>query len=46
MKKNYEAPSVELVKFEYKDQVVANSGCGVRHTGDEGTCDDWSPWQN
>ena len=25
MKKSYEAPSIELVKFEYKDQVVAAS---------------------
>ena len=27
MKKNYETPSVEVVKFLYKDQVVAASGC-------------------
>lgn len=27
MKKNYQAPEVEVVKFEYKDQVVAASGC-------------------
>ncbi len=27
MKKAYETPSVEVVKFEYKDQVVATSGC-------------------
>ena len=28
MKKNYQAPEVEVVKFEYKDQVVAaSSGC-------------------
>ena len=25
MKKSYEAPCIELVKFEYKDQVVAAS---------------------
>lgn len=28
MKKFYEAPSVELVKFQYRDQVVAASGAG------------------
>ncbi len=27
MKKAYETPSVEVVKFQYKDQVVATSGC-------------------
>ncbi len=26
MKKAYEAPIVEVVKFQYKDQVVARSG--------------------
>lgn len=26
MKKSYEAPKAEAVKFEYKDQVVAASG--------------------
>lgn len=26
MKKNYETPSVEVVKFQYSDQVVARSG--------------------
>lgn len=26
MKKKYEAPTAETVKFEYKDQVVAASG--------------------
>lgn len=33
MKKQYETPSVEMVKFQYKDQVVAQSGfCGTwRH---------------
>ena len=29
MKKNYETPSVEVVKFQYRDQVVAASGCIV-----------------
>lgn len=51
MKKNYVAPIAEVVKFEYRDQVVAASRCGVRHTGttqtDESvcTCGDWSPWR-
>lgn len=29
MKKNYEKPTVEVVKFQYRDQVVATSvdGC-------------------
>lgn len=26
MKKNYEAPKAEVVRFEYKDQVVVASG--------------------
>lgn len=26
MKKTYETPSVEIVKFQYRDQVVAASG--------------------
>ncbi len=26
MKKNYEKPTVELVKFQYRDQVVVASG--------------------
>jgi hypothetical protein len=26
MKKTYEAPSIEVVKFQYRDQVVAASG--------------------
>ena len=26
MKKTYETPSVEVVKFQYRDQVVAASG--------------------
>ena len=39
MKKSYEAPSIEFVKFEYKDQVVAAStSCMGGRTGfyDEG----------
>lgn len=27
MKKSYETPSVEVVKFQYRDQVVVASGC-------------------
>jgi len=27
MKKNYEAPIVEKIAFQYRDQVVAASGC-------------------
>ena len=27
MKKNYEKPTVEVVKFQYRDQVVAASNC-------------------
>lgn len=44
MKKTYETPSVEVVKFQYRDQVVAQSGCttgqGNLHTG-KNTCEDW-----
>lgn len=29
MKKTYETPDVEVVKFQYRDQVVAASGCIV-----------------
>lgn len=44
MKKTYEAPSVEVVKFQYRDQVVAASGttnCTDQwvNTG-EGSCTD------
>lgn len=31
MKKVYETPSVEVVKFQYGDQVVAQSGCLNRY---------------
>lgn len=41
MKKTYETPSLEVVKFQYRDQVVAASGekCYVQYTytGEE-TC--------
>ncbi len=30
MKKVYAAPSVEVVKFEYRDQVVAASACSIQ----------------
>ena len=45
MKKIYETPSVEVVKFEYKDQVVATSGC-INTYGEMGAigqndCDNW-----
>ena len=34
MKKTYETPSIEVVKFQYRDQVVVASGCIVtRETG-------------
>ena len=29
MKKTYETPSIEVVAFQYRDQVVAASGCTV-----------------
>ncbi len=44
MKKNYEAPSVEVVKFQYRDQVVAASNglttCQVTYSDhpSENTC--------
>ena len=39
MKKAYETPSVEVVKFQYKDQVVAASGGVCSVTNDNGrTC--------
>lgn len=28
MKRNYQTPNVEIVKFQYRDQVVAASGGG------------------
>ena len=35
MKKSYETPSVEKIKFNYRDQVVAASGAGaVTGSGD------------
>ena len=42
--KAYETPSVEIVKFEYKDQVVAASGpcTNVNVTTSGRTCEDWT----
>ena len=41
MKKTYEPPSVEVVKFQYRDQVVVASSCQDVwiHTG-VGSCTD------
>ena len=44
MKKNYEAPALEVVKFEYRDQVVVASGCSSAQfknwdAGGQGYCD-------
>lgn len=39
MKKTYEMPSVEIVKFQYRDQVVAASGsqeCSYHWTFNDG----------
>lgn len=33
MKKSYETPSIEVVKFQYRDQVVVASGQVVIHCG-------------
>ena len=53
MKKTYETPSVEVVKFQYRDQVVAASGngsytCHVVHSyeGADGECSEHSVWQS
>ncbi len=47
MKKKYEAPVAEAVKFEYRDQVVAASGCTYVHKlvdkDGDGICDDQTP---
>ena len=45
MKKRYETPSVEVVKFQYRDQVVAQSAC-INKYGEIGEigqndCKDW-----
>ena len=40
MKKMYETPEVEVVKFQYRDQVVVASGntCSITDVRDENTC--------
>ncbi len=49
MKKTYETPTVDVVKFEYKDQVVAASGssCGIEYrlggSTTAGACADQTP---
>ena len=43
MKKRYETPSVEVVKFQYKDQVVATSGCTILNERDGDRCISPSP---
>ena len=52
MKKNYETPSVEVVKFQYSDQVVASSGTGpqcdyiyINIKGDTGECTEPKLWR-
>lgn len=47
MKKMYEAPSVEVVKFQYRDQVVAASGqsCISKWSNNGPTnCEDTPVW--
>lgn len=57
MKKRYEKPTVEVVKFQYRDQVVVASNSPITCTGDSvwrgyntsaiGTCHkDTSSWTN
>lgn len=40
MKKTYEAPSIEKIAFQYRDQVVAASGCIVHgeYSHDSNVC--------
>ena len=39
MKKTYETPSIEVVAFQYRDQVVAASGCIVTyHVTEQNVC--------
>ena len=48
MKKRYEAPNVEIVKFEYSDQVVAQStGCDIRYINElvNGVCSNPEPFR-
>lgn len=44
MKKQYETPSAEIVKFQYSDQVVAKSGgCAVEYRRNGNPCTDPTP---
>ena len=50
MKKEYAAPSVEVVEFEYRDQVVAQSTCTAQvvnvGSNESQTCTSgWETWQ-
>lgn len=52
MKKNYETPAVEVVEFNYSDQVVASSTgtntCTARYINfknDDGACGDPTTWK-
>lgn len=45
MKKTYETPSIEVVKFQYRDQVVVASGlyegvCSFKNTHEVKPCSD------
>lgn len=48
MKKSYETPAMDVIKFEYKDQVVASSsGCYSTNEGPVGTdCHKYIPVAN
>ncbi len=43
MKKPYETPSVEVVKFQYSDQVVAKSGCQTEYRLEGNPCSTPTP---
>lgn len=43
MKKAYEAPVVELVKFNYADQVVATSNCNMGYQDNTSNPEGCSP---
>ncbi len=44
MKKQYEAPCVEIVKFQYSDQVVAKSGgCAMEYRREGNPCSEPTP---
>lgn len=43
MKKPYETPSVEVVKFQYSDQVVAKSGCQIEYRLEGNPCSTPTP---